>query len=38
MVHESNTREMILNILFLVEVDAIKRGRDLKTNEIMKRT
>jgi hypothetical protein len=38
MVGESSTRDKILDILFLGEVDAIRRGRDLKTKEIMKRT
>jgi hypothetical protein len=33
MVGESSTRDKILDILFLGEVDAIRRGRDLKTKE-----
>ncbi|KAG2540833.1 hypothetical protein PVAP13_9NG584114 [Panicum virgatum] len=35
---ESGTREKILNILLLGEVDALRRGRDLKAKKVMKRT
>jgi hypothetical protein len=35
---ESSTREEILNILLLGEVDAIRCGRDLKTKKVMKGT
>jgi hypothetical protein len=35
---ESSTREEILNILLLREVDAIRCGRDLKTKKVMKGT
>jgi hypothetical protein len=38
MISESSTREEILNILLLGEVDAIRCGRDLKTKEVMKWT
>jgi len=34
---ERDTGEKILNILLLGEVDAIRRGRDLKTKKVMKR-
>jgi len=34
---ETGTGEKILNILLLGEVDAIRRGRDLKTKKVMKR-
>ena len=35
---ESGTGEKILDILLLGEVDAVRRGRDLKTKKVMKRT
>ncbi|RLN36400.1 hypothetical protein C2845_PM03G16960 [Panicum miliaceum] len=35
---ESGTREKIMNILLLGQVDAIRRGRDLKTKKVMERT
>ena len=35
---ESSTREKILNVLLLGEVDAIRRGRNLETKEVTKRT
>jgi len=35
---ESSTREKILNVLLLGEVDAIRRGRNLETKESTKRT
>ena len=34
---ESGTGEKILDILLLGEVDAVRRGRDLKTKKVMKR-
>ena len=36
MIGESSKREEILNILLLREINAIRRGRDLKTKEVMK--
>ena len=35
---ESGTRKKILNILLLREIDASRRGRDLKTKKVMERT
>jgi hypothetical protein len=35
---ESSTREKILNVLLLGELDAIRRGRDLETKKVTKRT
>ena len=35
---ESSTREKILNVLLLGEVDAIRRGRNFETKEVTKRT
>ena len=35
---ESSMREKILNVLLLGEVDAIRRGRNIKTKEVTKRT
>ena len=35
---ESGTGEKVLDILIMGEVDAIRRGRDLKTKKVMKRT
>ena len=38
MIYESGTGEKVLDILIMGEVDAIRRGRDLKTKKVMKRT
>ena len=35
---ESGTRKKILNILLLREIDANRRGKDLKTKKVMERT
>ena len=37
-ISESSTREKILNVLLLGEVDSIKHGRNFETKEVMKRT
>jgi len=37
LISESSTREKILNVLLLGEVDAIRHGRNLETKEVMKR-
>jgi len=38
MISESNTRENVMYVLFLGEVDTIGCGSDLNTKKVMKRT